>query len=438
MRSISPESPMSTYQSPDVGSPATSTAVRIAWWLAGLAAAVRILHFVADPPVWCDELWILRNVSTKSFAELLGPLTDQQAAPPLFLWLERAVFLMFGDSISALRFPMLAASCLTVVLMCFVARRLLHPWGAAWGMLLWGLCDPVINHTCEVKPYVLDAFFAVLAVAAFVGTERWSVRARLVLLAAGAPLVIFASYPGCFVCGGFFAALALPLWRARRDPAAWCAAVAAAILCCGAFLFLLHGPIAAQRTEMLAGWWEEVYLPLGNPVVMAARLVEALLQLLEHFWRPTGACLVVPLTIGVVGLVRSRRWSELALLTGPVALAVAGSFLRSYPLESRLMLFGQPLLTLLIADGLARISAGFARQAFAPGIERSRRAWLGAAAVLSAGVVGLPLVRTVGSLVRPRERLTREVWPETAASRASATTPESIWALRSERRGGRH
>ena len=42
---------------------------------------------------------VLLNVLGKDFGELLGPLYWHEAAPPLFLWLERALFLAAGDGV---------------------------------------------------------------------------------------------------------------------------------------------------------------------------------------------------------------------------------------------------------------------------------------------------------------------------------------------------
>src|SRR5207245_9626243 len=80
-----------------------------------VAIAVRTFHFARDPSMWHDEAALVLNVLQKSFGELLGPLRFAEAAPPLFLWVERGVILSLGDSTCAVRLAPFAASCLVVV-----------------------------------------------------------------------------------------------------------------------------------------------------------------------------------------------------------------------------------------------------------------------------------------------------------------------------------
>src|SRR6185369_7493650 len=79
--------------------------------LIALGWALRLAHYLRDPSVWHDEAALIVNVLRYDFAELLGPLLWNEAAPPLFLWLERAVMLILGDSTMALRLVPFVASC---------------------------------------------------------------------------------------------------------------------------------------------------------------------------------------------------------------------------------------------------------------------------------------------------------------------------------------
>ena len=76
-----------------------------------------------DPAVWHDEAAMILNVLAKDFGALLGPLLHYEAAPPLFLWLEKACVLLLGDSTYALRLPSLLASCGSLVVLAWLARR---------------------------------------------------------------------------------------------------------------------------------------------------------------------------------------------------------------------------------------------------------------------------------------------------------------------------
>src|SRR5438067_5498919 len=85
---------------------------------------LRTFHFVRDPSMWHDEAALVLNVLQKGFGDLLGPLRFAEAAPPLFLWAERAVSLVFGDGTFALRLVPFVASCLAVVLVARIGRAI--------------------------------------------------------------------------------------------------------------------------------------------------------------------------------------------------------------------------------------------------------------------------------------------------------------------------
>src|SRR5260370_14788958 len=81
------------------------------WALVGLGLGLRLVHYVRDPSVWHDEAALIVNVLGKGFRELLGPLFLNEAGPPLFLWLERAMVLVGGEGTYVLRLGALPASC---------------------------------------------------------------------------------------------------------------------------------------------------------------------------------------------------------------------------------------------------------------------------------------------------------------------------------------
>ena len=59
--------------------------------LVALGLALRGYHYFREPSMWHDEAAVAVNVLNRGYADLLGPLTFHEAAPPLFLWLEKAV-----------------------------------------------------------------------------------------------------------------------------------------------------------------------------------------------------------------------------------------------------------------------------------------------------------------------------------------------------------
>ncbi|HMC65613.1 MAG TPA: hypothetical protein VKI65_11805, partial [Gemmataceae bacterium] len=76
--------------------------------LVGVAARLR--QYLAAPSFWYDEAFLLTNICEMSFGELVGPLRDNQVAPPLFLWILRALYVALGPGELVMRLPAMAAS----------------------------------------------------------------------------------------------------------------------------------------------------------------------------------------------------------------------------------------------------------------------------------------------------------------------------------------
>ncbi len=316
-----------------------------------IGCALRLFHFLRDPSVWHDEAALIVNVLRLDFGQLLGPLLWNEAAPPLFLWLERAVSLIFGDSTYALRLVPVLASCISLVLIAATASRWLSPRGAFWAVLLTAISDRLLWHACEAKPYATDVCLASFLLFAFAFTEQWPTTKRIVPLMLLTPLMIFISYPACFLCGGAWLAM-LPAawktgrWRDRIVHAAW------AIVIGGAFAALYFGPIRAQRTGPMEGCWlghfPDWTKPWRVPIWSVANTVETL----RYAFKPYGSFLIGAAVLGGYWIRRQRSNAGLSLLVVPLGLAWAASCVGGYPYGgSRLEVFAAPALAILVGAG---------------------------------------------------------------------------------------
>lgn len=57
----------------------------------GFGLVLRLFHYLRGMSVWHDEAALILNVLNKSFSGLLGPLFFHEAAPPGFMWIEKAI-----------------------------------------------------------------------------------------------------------------------------------------------------------------------------------------------------------------------------------------------------------------------------------------------------------------------------------------------------------
>jgi hypothetical protein len=320
--------------------------------LVALGLALRAWHFLRDPSVWHDEAALIVNVLGKSFGELLGPLLFAEAAPPLFLWVERATILGLGDSTYALRLVPFLASCASLVLLAWLAKRVLPESAAPWAVLLFAVSDRLLWHSCEAKPYTLDVFLAVGCAALLEATRHWSTVARIALCLPLAPLTVFLIYPGCFICGGLLVALLPEVWRDGR-PRTWLTYAVLAGTIFVAFGLLLTGPIRAQRCELMTRCWDAQFPPLDRPWAVPLWVLRSTIDVVNYCCRPAGEALSILAAIGAVVLWRRGQRSLVTVLLVPIGLALVASFAGSYPYGGApILVYAAPAFCLMIAAAL--------------------------------------------------------------------------------------
>ena len=317
-----------------------------------LGLALRSYHYLRTPAVWHDEAALLMNVLDKDFGELLGPLLWHEAAPPLFLWVERAVFLTLGDDLRTLRLVPFLASCAALLLMVPVARSLLPPAAVAWAVFLFACSEQLAWHACEAKPYSLDVLAAVLVLAVFAAGRNRRPSWLLITYTLLTPLLIFLSYPACFLYGGILLALLPAAWRQNRLSAlADYALLALAVSL--AFLLLVAGPARAQRDGAIMTCWSGFFPDWSRPWSVPAWLVTSTLGVFRYCCKPLGETLAGLAVVGTIACWRTGRRSLVVLLVAPVLLALAAACLQRYPYGgARVLVYATPAVVLLVAAGV--------------------------------------------------------------------------------------
>ena len=370
---------------------------RVIYGLALFGCVLRLFHFLRDPSLWHDEAALVVNVLNKDFAALLGPLQWNEAAPPLFLWLERAAVLAFGDSTYALRLVPVLASCFSLLLLAATVRRLLGPWSAFWAVLLFVASDRLCWHAAEAKPYAVDVLVACAALFAAVRLSDWPLLHRLALLTFASPFAIFLSFPACFVCGALLLYFGPEVWRAGWRPrllyAVW------GLLIAGSFALLYFGPVQAQRNDALEGCWQGHFPDWSRPWRLPVWSLAGTCEVVRYCFKPFGNIFAPLALIGAVWLGPAGRRRELLLLAGPLALAWLAALSHGYPYGgSRLEIFAAPGLAILLAAGVEPVRQWC----------RARWRW-GSVAVLV--LLLTPLGETLRFVVTP--------WPRTDAAEAA-------------------
>lgn len=333
-----------------------------AWGLAGALAVLlgvvfRLAEYLGSRSLWADEARLALNIVDKSYAQLLGPLDENQAAPIGFLVATKRLTETFGFGEGVLRAIPFAAGVLTLPLVWLAGRELAGKRGAAIAASLVAVSEPLIYYSNEFKQYSVDAFLCVSLVWLGMRAERRGKAVDWLSLCVAGSVALPLSHPAVFVCAGVGLSLLTSVWR-RRGTRGFVAPATVSIVWLVCFLALYAFVIrhvsnsvylrtfwgGAFPTQSPA-WWIDVALGLfADPVGLTS----------------TGLAAVCAIAGGAV-LWRGRR-HELALVVMPVVLVIVAAVCRLYPLRhplpfayppaGRLVLFIAPLLALLVAVGV--------------------------------------------------------------------------------------
>lgn len=348
-------------------SPRVATALLLAAVLLGLVC--RVAQYLANQSYWADEAALVLNIREKPVPELLGRLDYAQAAPPLFLLIERGLFVTLGGGEMALRVLPFAAGMVALVIFALTARRVLpSPWDAA-ATLAFALGDRLIYHDIEIKPYAVDVAVCTLMLFLAIGPRSgWSPFRRLACLAAAAVVTVWLSFPSVIV----FAALSLALMpgvvkSSRRGFVHYVLLNLPVVASFGgSFLLALH---AAQQNTSLMEYWLDAYIDFRHPLTIPWWLIRHLNGLCDYALPATGPLVFVGCVFGITRLWTGGRDAPtqqeaqphnrqlLWILAGPVAMALVPAALHRYPFDgARLTVYLTPCVILLTVIGFKAVA----------------------------------------------------------------------------------
>jgi hypothetical protein len=333
------------------------------WVLCAAGAAVRLLVYLEDRSLWFDESALALNVIRRSFGGLLSPLDFGQAAPPGFLLVERGATDMFGDSELALRlFPLVSGVC-AIFAFAMLARRVLTRVTVPLAVGVFALAPGPIYYSSELKPYSVDVAVAVILM--LVGLRLIEAplgpRSAIPLALASVATIAF-SFAGAIVLAAVAIALAATAAIQRRLSHSLAVVlgiwIAAAAIAAGFALTRLQ---SIREGFVKAGdatvGFNSVFSLHGLNAV-ASQLGASVGLFHTPPWDQLQKVAAVAAAIGAISLIRrARELALVVLLPLPIALAAAAA--GQYPLASRTSLFLVPVVALVLAEGVGRLSSWF-------------------------------------------------------------------------------
>lgn len=316
---------------------------------------VRLVQYLHRRSLWEDEANLALNIVNRSYLELLKPLDYNQAAPPLFLWIEKAAVQIFGNNEYALRLFPFICGILALVGFYQLSRRYTTALAAPIAVILFACLKYILYYSNEVKQYSSDLMVSVMLCLLLIPL-RHQILSRQQMLGLGllGAAFIWLSHPAIFVMVGievgYFLVAAYPQRRdllLNRLPLylIWLLSFAAL------YALTIQGTLENQT---LTESWIERYPRSPLDIVW---LLDAFGR---FFYNPLGflgiadGIAIVPFVLGCIAYYHRDRLLLLAILA-PIVTTLIAACLKQYPFRERLIIFLTPLVILIIAQGIASL-----------------------------------------------------------------------------------
>ena len=359
--------------------------------------------------LWIDEVLIANEIMGRGPLEIAtGALGSSQVASPGFMLMTKLSTWVLGEHDFFLRSIPLIAGVASLVLFSYLASRIFFsPTAVAGTVGIFALAPVLVYYSTELKPYSLDIFATVFALAAV--SLNWS-RDKPVLLAIG---IFFLTYSSVVAIPIFAFVIASHLFflesgPEKMDTSAQMKTKRFLLLISSYVMGSIGNAVVVFRSESLdmRSYWSnwDAMAPaeigsLGEFLWLARRILglfadpffdQQVSVPLQNLQMPYVAFLFFLLV--VVGLWAGRRKKVALMAFGIFVTPVLLSVTYLYPMGGRVTLFVLPALILLAGFGLEFLSAqgGSMRKSFA--------------LALSATLLATPLLTSLGYFSEPNDR----------------------------------
>lgn len=319
--------------------------------------ALRLNEYLINRSLWLDEAFLALNIIERSFADLLLPLSYNQGAPLGFLFMEKAMVVIFGNNELVLRCVPFLASIVSLFVLWAVARRLLPHSAVPVVLGLFALSSTLVRYSAEAKQYSSDVAVALLLIWAGlpIVQGRWKTSWRICFAVLGAALQWF-SHPSVFVLAAIAFGMLVSCLRGRQ----WQQLLGASAICaCWVGSFALHYFVSLRTlgsNQGLLNYWREGFLRFPPTTLTDLDFLAS--KVLSMFSKTGGLGFVgisaMASLVGCFGMF-SRNREAAPILVLPGVLCLVASALEKYPFDGRMILFLMPCVFLLTAEGVEQI-----------------------------------------------------------------------------------
>lgn len=317
--------------------------------LAGIATSIYMN--CVNRSLWLDEAMGAFSFSKRSFLQLWnGPLEWLQSAPLGWLYFEKTLTLLFGNTEFVLRCGSILGFVLCLFPLYYLLKRLSVSTALSLAACAFYANMPfILEYSNMFKPYIFDSFIVLLA--AFLFQLFLSGRLHPAALGAMWSLLIWFSTPVCFIMGGLLLAAAISYLAEKNiRKLGPLIAIGAAILTS----FAVHYIFWLGNEAIVAGmqdFWKGQNFPLIPTSLADLRKMKGMVgEILRHAGSHSRALLV--LAVCTFFMAAAKKQTMIIGCYVGILLALFASWLNMFPIEDRMWTFSYGLLVLLTFYGL--------------------------------------------------------------------------------------
>lgn len=327
----------------------------IAMFIMAAGIIVRLVVLIQNRNLIIDECNIARNIYERNFITLAEPLSYEQYAPPIFLWIVKLFTLMFGMGEQVLRLYPLLTGIGAIIMLYFVLQEYISLRALWYPLVLFASGYIFIRYSTEVKQYMPDIFISLsliwLALKVNIASTVWYKFVGLWLFVG--TVAIWASMPSVFMLSGVGVYYGLVCLQSKSYKKL-SLLVIIALLWLAQFVFYYYAILKPQiESDYLQNFHKDFFLFFSLKPTLLKHNYEICSALLGHaagYWSLSMAFHIV-LIIMAITVLLYKQIARAALLVVPILAVIVAAMAHQYSLIPRVALFMMPLLLILIGYG---------------------------------------------------------------------------------------
>jgi len=334
------------------------------WGIIGTGIAIRLCQLLENRSLWLDGALLALNIVKKTSSELWDRnlMVYNQAAPLLFLQVEKLSFTLLGPTETALRLFPFVCSCVSLILLYkilddIIDSRLWLSVGLGIGTFSYWL----VYFAQEVKHYAIDEMVAlciILVLIRFRAGPPWTIT-QLAIFSITGVFAPWFSHPSVFMLAAMGAALCIACFKKgnRKDVLD----LMLVFVLWGITLALLYRislSDIAQNND-LQRFWAFAFIPYPTGFEQISTDLKLFTEFLTYAgftstWAILIGCLFF---IGIIELFK-KNWTIGLMFFLPFCFTILASMIHQYPFHGRLLLFLIPILYITIVYGAEKLTQG--------------------------------------------------------------------------------